>query len=355
MEVHTGVATMLPRERILAALEYRAPDVLPMRFLGSDGGFYDHGQKLLDLVRACGHDFGDLSAMTLPPGPGAGDFDGDGRYHAFKTDEWGTTWEYRIFGVWGHPVVWPLADIGKLDGYAMPPVDELRGPAFAAARADTLHRGQRYFTSRGAGSILEKMCALRRFEDVLMDVGEDTPEINRLADRLVERMEREVHLALAVGVDAIEFGDDFGTQQTCIFSPQRWREFFKPRYRRLCAPIKAAGKKVLFHSCGQITDLLADLREIGVDCIWPQLPAYDMPTLARRCRELGLAIQLHPDRGDLMQHGTGAQVREYMKRMFDTFEVGGGGAWLHVEIDPNFKWETTEALLQVAIEMRRGA
>ena len=34
--------------------------------------------------------------------------------------------------------------------------------------------------------------------------------------------------------------------------------------------------------------------------IWPQLPVYDQAELARRCRDLGLAVQLHPDRGDLM-------------------------------------------------------
>ena len=35
------------------------------------GGLYEHGQKLLDLMRACGHDFGDPLLMRLPDPPPA--------------------------------------------------------------------------------------------------------------------------------------------------------------------------------------------------------------------------------------------------------------------------------------------
>jgi hypothetical protein len=53
-----------------------------------------------------------------------------------------------------------------------------------------------------------------------------------------------------------------------------------------------------------ILSILADLREAGADAIWPQLPLFDQRDLARRCRKLGLALQLHPDRGELMHYGT---------------------------------------------------
>ena len=84
---------MLPRERLLAALAFRPVDAVPLLIHPSPGGLFEHGQKLLDLMRACGHDFGDLSGVTLPAGPPASDFDADGRYHTVKTDDWGSTWE----------------------------------------------------------------------------------------------------------------------------------------------------------------------------------------------------------------------------------------------------------------------
>ena len=96
-----------------------------------------------------------------------------------------------------------------------------------------------------------------------MDVQDDTPEINRLADRLMERAMAEVRWALAVGVDGISVGDDFGTRDACFFSPQRFREFFLPRYQAAFDPVKRAGKKVLFHTCGQVWDILGELQGDG--------------------------------------------------------------------------------------------
>ena len=78
---------MLPRERVEAALAFRTPDKIPVQVFPSDAGLYEHGQKLLDLARSCGHGFGDLMLVGLPDPPGPGDFDPDGRYHAIRTDQ----------------------------------------------------------------------------------------------------------------------------------------------------------------------------------------------------------------------------------------------------------------------------
>lgn len=338
---------------MLAAVGFRAPDRIPLQIFPAAGGLHEHGTKLLDLMRACGHDFGDLSALGLPEAPARCDYDPDGRYHAIKTDEWGTTWEFRIFGVWGHPIAWPLEDMSRLDAYRFPDPPNCDGAAFAQGVVNAARHRERYFQLDWGGSTFEKMHSLRRFEDVLMDIALDTPEINRLADRLIEYSSHWVRRALLLGADAIAYGDDYGTQQACIVSPECWRRFFKPRLKSLFEPAVRAGKPIFFHSCGQIWPLLEDLREIGVGAIWPQLTAYDMAELAGQCRRLGLAVQLHPDRGDLMQRGTRTQVRDYVHRMLDTFGTADGGSWLYIEVDPGFRWECVEALFEVAAELRR--
>jgi hypothetical protein len=186
-----------------------------------------------------------------------------------------------------------------------------------------------------------------------MDIAFDTLEINRIADIITENCEGWVRRALALGADGVSFGDDFGTQTAPILSLAAWRRFFRPRYKALFEPVLRAGKRIFFHSCGQIAPFLEELRELGVGAIWPQLTAFDLPDLARRCRELGLAVQLHPDRGELMQRGTPQQVRDYVHRMLDTFDTPGGGSWLYIEIDPGFPWANVEALFETAMELRR--
>ena len=346
---------MLPRERVNAAIEFRAPDILPVRIFAAPGGLYEHGQRLADLIRACGHDFGDLAGLAPPEPPPASDFDPDGRYHAIRTDDWGTTWEYRIFGVWGHPIAWPLNDLGNLDAYRAPAPPLPEGPGFEAAKAAADAHRERYFLLGGGASIFEKLHSIRRFEDVLMDIAADTPEIHRIMDLIVANAEGHIRYSLALDVDGVAFGDDYGTQEAPLVSPAVWRRFFKPRYQALFEPVRRAGKRIFFHTCGQVGPLLEDLRELGVDVIWPQLTAFDVPELARRCRDLGLTVELHPDRGELMQRSTPAQVRDYVRRLLDTFQTASGGSWLYIEIDPGFPFANAEALIETAGEMRAGA
>ena len=346
---------MLPKERVQAALGFRSPDRIPLQIYPSAAGLYEHGRKLLDLTKELGHDFGDLDLAKLPEPPAPKDFDPDGRYHAVRTDEWGTTWEYRIFGIWGHPVDWPLNDLSRIEQWKPPSAPPVEGPAFEAAReAARVHR-ERWYLVGGAGALFEALRWLRRFELILMDIEDDTPEINRIADRVHAYNQDLVRHSLLLGSDAISFGDDLGTQNALMISPDAFRRFFKPRYQELFEPAVKAGRGVFFHSCGQVTAVLEDLREVGVTALWPQLPLYDLRDLSRRCRDLGIAVQLHPDRGELMQRGTPSQIRDYVLRLLDIFDTAHGGSWLYLEVDPGFPWKNVEALFSVAREVREPA
>jgi len=344
---------MLPRERVFAALGFRPPDVVPLQIFAAPGGLHEHGQKLVDLIKACGHDFGGFSSLALPEPPRPEDFDPDGRYHAIRTDDWGTTWEYRIFGVWGHPCARPLDDLANLAAWRPPRPPPADGPELDAARAAAEAHRRRYPLVAGIPcGIFEKLFSLRRFEDVLIDIALDSPGINAIADLIAEHDAGHVRRGLALQAEAFSVGDDFGTQTAPLVSPEAWRRFFRTRYHALFEPVVRSGARILFHSCGQIWPLLPDLREIGVDAIWPQLPAFDLRRLAARCRELHLAVQLHPDRGELMQRATPRAVREYVLRLVDTFDTAGGGSWLYIEIDPGFPWKSVEALFRTAMELR---
>lgn len=345
---------MLPRERVYAALDFRPPDIIPLQIHPSQGGLFEHGQKLLDLMRSLEHDFGPPEDFVMPEPPKPEDWDPDGSYHAFRTDDWGTTWEHRIFGVWGIPWKYPLADLSALATYRAPSPPPTQGPEFEAALAKARAHKERYFLIGVGGSLIEKMESLRPIEDVLADITLDTPEINRIADIIMENVAGWVERALALGADAVSFGDDYGTTDRLLLAPKVWRRFFKPRYRQLFEPILRAGKRIFFHSCGQIGALLEDFRDLGISAIWPQLSLFDPKELARRCRELGLAVQLHPDRGELMHRGTPEQIKTYVYRLVEDFGTAQGGSWLYIEIDPGFPFENVEALFEAARTLRGG-
>ena len=342
---------MLPRERVYRALDWRTPDVAPAEFHCSPAGMYEHGAKLRELMCRCGHDFGDPADFTLPA-PDPRRIDANGRYRSVDRDAWGTVWESLIFGVAGHPMERPLDDWRRLPAWRPPPAPACEGPAFEAARAAAGRHMERYFLKGGWISIFEVMHNVRRFEDVLMDIATDAPEIHVLADAIMQQRMQEVKYLLARGVDAIQFADDFGTQTALLLSPDHWSRFFRPRYAELLRPVRAAGKKAFFHSCGMVWDLLDGFAELGFDAIWPQAYLYDAAALARRCRERRLAVAIHPDRANLMTSGTPGQVRESMLRLAEAFDVAGGGSWLYVEIDNGFPFENVRALIETVAEIR---
>lgn len=209
-----------------------------------------------------------------------------------------------------------------------------------------------FYYLQGAGSLFERLIALRPEEDVLCDIALGEPGINRLADRITQRNAQYVRLAVEGGADGVAFGDDYGTERGLIMSPAAWRAFIKPRLRELFAPAVKARLDIHFHSCGQIGAILEDLREIGVTSLWPQLPAYDMGELAARCRSLGLAVAVHTDRARAMTAGTPEEVRELVKREFELFRMAEGGAWFYVEADNGFPFENIAALVETIKELR---
>ena len=80
--------------------------------------------------------------------------------------------------------------------------------------------------------------------------------------------------------------------------------------------------------------------------------AYGEGELARFCRQAGIAIALHPDRGDLMIRSRPADVRSAVLKLAEEFSVSDGGAWFYIEIDSGFPFENSEALIETIGRLR---
>jgi uroporphyrinogen decarboxylase len=339
------------RERVRAAIHYQSPDLIPIRHAAMAAALHQHGERLFDLWEKYPGDFGPPQRMPIPA-PDPADFRPDGSYYSTARDKWGVLWEYRIFGIMGHPLERPLDDWSRLRDWRPPQPPRCGGAALEERKQQVRRHQESYYCLGGGGNIFEVMIAVRRFEDVLMDIVDDTAEINALADMITDYLEACVRFELAAGVDGIAFGDDFGTETSLLISPAVWRRFFRPRYERLMAPVRAAGADIFFHSCGQIIDLLDDFAELGVDVFWPQLTVNDNELLAKKLREHRMTLLAHLDRRGIMPFGTPAQVREEVARIVRLFGRREGGLIFYGEIDHDFPFANIEALFQAFYEMR---
>ena len=343
---------MTSKERVKNAMHYKRVDKAPLQYYYTPVGYYEHGEKLNDLYATLPGDFEPFRRVPVPV-LSAADFDENGKYHAFHTDEWNVQWEHRIFGITGIPYKHPITCEEDMESYCLPPAVTCQGAEFDAYASSVKERSkQGLYCLEYGGNIFERLLSLYGDENVLCDIAMDEPGINKLTDKIVEYDAALVERAIKAGADGISVGDDYGTEREMLMSPECWRKFFKPRWKKLFQPAVDAGLEIHFHSCGQVMPILEDLREIGVTSIWPQLPAYNMKELADHCRKLGLAVAIHTDRAKTMTYGTSDEVRELIKREFDTFQMMDGGSWFYVEADNGFPFANIEAQIETIAQWR---
>lgn len=333
---------MNSRERMVAAIEFRKPDRIPLFYHPSPAGLYVHGEKLLRLFQQIPGDNRQRFDSLPAPSP---ETLHHGEYHELRRDAWGTVWEYLIFGIQGHPKEYPLTGWLEADDDLLPPLPGID----AAEIRQTREAGFPVFG--GEGSIFERLCSLRPFDEVMMDVFMEDAAVLAFMDRLVAYYKKINQQAADAGVEIFCFGDDFGTQQNAIFPPQLFDRVFVPRYRQLWMPLQQAGKKILFHSCGKIESLLPQLFDLNIDVLWPQLSLYGRDkAFLSRCADRHVALLLHPDRQYLIPMGKPAEIRSWVRDMARRYRDGGG--IFYVEIEDDAPWENVKTLLESIAEYR---
>ncbi len=171
-----------------------------------------------------------------------------------------------------------------------------------------------------------------RIDNFLYLLAADPRRVHAFLDKLVEYHLANMDKYLgAVGpyIDILGFGDDLGMQTGPQFSPQMYREFFKPRHKilwnhakKLCPHIR-----VSLHCCGGIYPLLSDLIEAGLDAVNPvQFTCTDME-LPRLKKEFGKDLVFWGggcDTRELLSKGTPAQIEKHVRKNVDLMRRGGG-------------------------------
>jgi uroporphyrinogen decarboxylase len=186
-----------------------------------------------------------------------------------------------------------------------------------------------------------------------MDVLTEEPALLRFLDRLVSYWEDAIRGMIDAGVDVIMFADDWGTQDAPLISPALFRRIFLPRYELLMAPVREAGRRVFFHSCGFLGGTLADLVGLGIDGLWPQITPFDSdPSYLEACTAHQVTVYIHPDRQYLVPKGTPEEIETTVKQYAERHHSLRGGGIFHVEIENDAPFENVEALVRAIDKWR---
>jgi uroporphyrinogen decarboxylase len=198
--------------------------------------------------------------------------------------------------------------------------------------AKRLHAGtDRAVIGLFGGNLFEVGQFLYRNDRFIMLLAAEPQHAHRFLDKLVE-----IHLAnlerflAAVGenIDIILFGDDLGMQTGPIMSPKMYCEFFKPRHTLLWNHAKElADVKVMLHCCGGVRELMPHLIEAGLDAINPVQISCSGMDAAELKADFGSEITFWGggcDTRDVLPNGTPQQIAEHVKKQVMTFRPGGG-------------------------------
>ncbi len=122
-------------------------------------------------------------------------------------------------------------------------------------------------------STFEFANSFRRMDKFLIDILRHPSEVEKFLDMIMKFWFESLGVVCTyVGdvVDIIRMGDDLGENNGPIISPRIYRKLFKPRHEEVCDYIKKhSSMKIFYHGCGSLTNLLPDLIETGIDILNP--------------------------------------------------------------------------------------
>ena len=149
--------------------------------------------------------------------------------------------------------------------------------------------------------------------------------------------------------------DDAGTQRGELIAPELFAEMIIPHYKRLCDWVHAnTNWKTFLHSCGSIYNYIPLWMDAGVDILNPvQISSANMEP-ERLKSEFGDKLVFWGggcDTQKILPLGTREEIREHVKHNIEVFGKGGGFVFTQVHnIQQNVPVENVEAMLEAAYE-----
>jgi uroporphyrinogen decarboxylase len=358
MTVHSE--TMTSRARVQVALNHGEPDRVPIDLGGFQTGIHriaysdllDYlgieeeirlrdpvqqlaipSERILERLHA---DFRYVTAHG--PDSFAGGIEEKGRggklWYDLR-DEFGVVWsmpadQMLYMDITHHPLA--DATIADLDRYPWP--DGKDPTRFTGVREQALavRENTPYALSSGISGVTYEICwYMRGLERWFMDMLDNPAFCEALIDHTSQYwVDWMPGFLAAVGdlLDVIMIGDDLAGQSGPLFSPKFYRRVVRPRHRRLVETIKAhTDAKIWYHTCGDCSEYIPDLIDIGVDILNPvqiSAPGMDPARLKRKYGENLVFWGGGIDSQHVLPFATPAQIREEVRRNLEIFLPGGG-------------------------------
>jgi uroporphyrinogen decarboxylase len=175
-----------------------------------------------------------------------------------------------------------------------------------------------------------QLCELFGMETALYNLAAAPELIEAGAERITELVVgllRGVHAVAHGGLLIFATADDLATQRGLMFSPETWRAYFKPRLARQFSTARELGLVTWLHACGDVSAILPDLIEIGLDVLEPTQAHLAGMQAERLKKEFGKDLTFFGaiSTQRTLPFGTPDEVRAEVRERIRVLGAGGGG------------------------------
>lgn len=257
-----------------------------------------------------------------------------------------------LYHFWGY--ISPLRHARSLADIENYPLDDLTAWDTSYMPAITTQSHAAGKISIGSiGHMYETAWQIRGYPEFLMDMIERPAWAECLLERLAEQNLCKAVAYAKAGADWIHCGDDVANQRAMTFSIPMWRKMMLSRWAKVWAAVKDIhpGARIWYHSDGNISEIVGELIEAGVDILNPLQPeCLDLDALHQRYGER-LTFDGTIGTQSTMPWGTPDEVRARVKQVIAKYGQHGGLiiSPTHV-LEPEVPIANIDALVQACRE-----
>jgi len=338
-------------ERIVAAIEHREPDRVPIM------EWYMHPKVIeglcpgcdpFDLVEQMNLDGVTLGLKHMPKHTETSE--------KFYVDRWGIRWARSAEAY--APIEGAINSDADLEKYVPPdPYDE--SMVADVREAAKRFKGKRFIAYIGRSDFMSA-AELRGLPQLLMDFIENPERAHRVLKIINDYYCTVSRRAIEAGADAVVLADDWAHSDGPFMSPAHFREFVLPYFKRAVETVHDAGGYVIKHSDGNLWKIIDMTVDTGIDVLNPIQPDAGM--------DIGEVKEKYGDRiclcgnincGYTLSEAPIEQVIREVKEAIRKAGPGGGYIMmssnsLHSSVNPdNYRAmvETTQTLGKYPLDM----
>jgi len=133
----------------------------------------------------------------------------------------------------------------------------------------------------GDGGIYERSYHILGWNELMTYIASEPSIVEEVFDKVLDYKIKIAKKTVDIGFKMGHAGDDLGTQNGGFFSDKMFKALILPRLKKLFEVFKNAHIPIMMHSCGNISQYIPDLIDIGLDILEPCQPCMDLSFLKK--------------------------------------------------------------------------